>query len=53
MSGTEDRAHVEPTIVRVPIGLRGRIFDVLLTVIGSTYFRCDLRATLAKLRDAS
>ena len=53
VSGTEDRAHVELTIVRVPIGLRGRIFDVLLTVIGSTYFRRDLRATLAKLETVS
>jgi hypothetical protein len=53
VSGTDDAAHVELRIVRVPNTLRGRIFDPLLSLVGSGYFRRDLRSTLAKLETVS
>ncbi len=52
VSGGTDRCHVVLTVVRRPHTLRGRLLDPLLQLVGSTYFRRDLLATLRRLEDA-
>ena len=44
---------IDLTIRRVPNSLKGRIFDVLLSLGGSAYFARDLRRTIGRLENAN
>jgi len=49
VGGGEERTQIQLTICRNPTTRKGKLFDLVLGVVGKTYFGRDLRRTIRRL----